>query len=73
MCPEGLCKFKKHLIGYRTRDVPVCSIVPLPLRYRLRWVRRADNLTAICVPIVMFSDRVFILLLMRDAKFLIHT
>jgi hypothetical protein len=26
--PEGLGKFKNHLIGYRTRDLPVCSIVP---------------------------------------------
>jgi hypothetical protein len=27
--PEGLGKFKKnHLIEYRTRDLPVCRIVP---------------------------------------------
>jgi hypothetical protein len=26
--PEGLGKFKNHLIGYRTRDMPVYSIVP---------------------------------------------
>jgi hypothetical protein len=26
--PVGLGKFKNHLIGYRTRDLPVCSIVP---------------------------------------------
>jgi hypothetical protein len=26
--PEGLGKFKNHLIGYRTHDLPVCSIVP---------------------------------------------
>jgi hypothetical protein len=26
--PEGLGKFKNHLIGYRNRDLPVCSIVP---------------------------------------------
>jgi hypothetical protein len=25
--PEGLGKFKNHLIGYRTRDLPACSIV----------------------------------------------
>jgi hypothetical protein len=33
--PEGLGKFKNHLIGYRTRDFPVCSILPYPLRYRV--------------------------------------
>jgi hypothetical protein len=33
--PEGLGNSKNHLIGYRTRDLPVCSIVPLPLRYRM--------------------------------------
>jgi hypothetical protein len=28
--PERLGKFKNnHLIGYQTRDLPVCSIVPL--------------------------------------------
>jgi hypothetical protein len=29
VCPEGSGKFKKknHLIGYRTRDLPVCSTV----------------------------------------------
>jgi hypothetical protein len=26
--PEGLGTFKNHLIGYRTRYLPVCSIVP---------------------------------------------
>jgi hypothetical protein len=32
--PEGLGKLKKnHLIGYRIRDLAVCSIVPYPLRY----------------------------------------
>jgi hypothetical protein len=33
--PEGLGKFKIHLFGYQTRDVPVCSLVPYPLRYRV--------------------------------------
>jgi hypothetical protein len=34
--PEGLGKLKKiHLIGARSRDLPVCSIVPQPLRYRV--------------------------------------
>jgi hypothetical protein len=28
MRPEGLGKLTNHLIGYRTRDLPVCSIVP---------------------------------------------
>jgi hypothetical protein len=26
--PEGLGNFKNHLVGYRTRDLPVYSIVP---------------------------------------------
>jgi hypothetical protein len=26
--PEGLGKLKNHLIGNRTRDLPVCNIVP---------------------------------------------
>jgi hypothetical protein len=26
--PEGLGKFKNHLIENRTRDLPACSIVP---------------------------------------------
>jgi hypothetical protein len=26
--PEGLGNLQHHLIGYRTRDLPVCSIVP---------------------------------------------
>jgi hypothetical protein len=34
--PEGLSKFEKiHLIGARSRDLPACSIVPQPLRYRV--------------------------------------
>jgi hypothetical protein len=30
--PEGLGKLKEliHLIGYRTRDLPACSIMPQP-------------------------------------------
>jgi hypothetical protein len=34
---EGLGKLKEfiHLIGSRTRDLPACSIVPQPLRYRV--------------------------------------
>jgi hypothetical protein len=36
MRPEGLGQFKKiHLIGTRSRDLPVCSIVPQPLRYHV--------------------------------------
>jgi hypothetical protein len=37
MRPEGLGKLIKviHLIGSRTRDVPVCNIAPQPLRYRV--------------------------------------
>jgi hypothetical protein len=39
--PEGLGKFKKNpLIGYRTRDLPVCSIVsPPPGRYLTVYLR----------------------------------
>jgi hypothetical protein len=34
--PEGLGKLEKiHLIGTRSRDLPVCSIVPQSLRYRV--------------------------------------
>jgi hypothetical protein len=36
--PEGLSKLKKkitYVIGFRTRDLPVCSIVPHQLRYRM--------------------------------------
>jgi hypothetical protein len=34
--PEGLGKLLKiHFIGSRTCDLPVCSIVPQPLRYRV--------------------------------------
>jgi hypothetical protein len=34
--PEGLGKSEKlHLIGKRSRDLPACSIVPQPLRYRV--------------------------------------
>jgi hypothetical protein len=33
--PEGLGNLEKiHLIGTGSRDLPVCSIVPQPLRYR---------------------------------------
>jgi hypothetical protein len=37
MRPEGLGKLKEfiHLIGSRTRDLPACSIMPQPLRYRV--------------------------------------
>jgi hypothetical protein len=37
MRPEGLSKLKKfiHLIGFRTCDLPACSIVLEPLRYRV--------------------------------------
>jgi hypothetical protein len=37
MRAEGLGKFEKffHLVGYRTRDLPACSIVPYPLRFRV--------------------------------------
>jgi hypothetical protein len=34
--PEGLGKFEEiHLIGTRSRDLPACSTVPQPLRYRV--------------------------------------
>jgi hypothetical protein len=34
--PEGLGELEKiHLIGKRSRDLPVCSLVPQPLRYRV--------------------------------------
>jgi hypothetical protein len=35
--PEGLCQWKKSsdTIGNRTRDLPVCSAVPQPLRHRV--------------------------------------
>jgi hypothetical protein len=37
--PEGLGKLEKiHLIGTRSRDLPVCSIVPQPLRYRVHGI-----------------------------------
>jgi hypothetical protein len=33
---EGLGKLRKiHLIGTPSRDLPACSIVPQPLRYRV--------------------------------------
>jgi hypothetical protein len=34
--PEGLGQLRKfiHFIVSRTRDLPACSIVPQPLRYR---------------------------------------
>jgi hypothetical protein len=33
---EGLGQLKKiHLIGTRTRDLPVCSIVPQPTTYKI--------------------------------------
>jgi hypothetical protein len=38
--PEGLGKFKNHLIVNRTRDLPVCSIVTSPLRYHLPRIRK---------------------------------
>jgi hypothetical protein len=39
--PEGLGKLDKiHLIGTRSRDIPVCSIVPQPQRYRVPQVSR---------------------------------
>jgi hypothetical protein len=39
--PEGLGKSEKkiHLIGTRSRDLPVCSIVSQPLRYRVPHIR----------------------------------
>jgi hypothetical protein len=34
--PEGLGKFEKiHHIGMRSQNLPACSIVPQPLRYRV--------------------------------------
>jgi hypothetical protein len=34
--PEGLGKLEKiYLIGTRSLDLPVCSLVPQPLRYRV--------------------------------------
>jgi hypothetical protein len=37
MRPEGLGKLKKknHLTGSQTHDLPACSIVSQPLRYRV--------------------------------------
>jgi hypothetical protein len=37
MRPEGLGKLIKfkYLIGSRTRDLPACSMMPHPLRYRM--------------------------------------
>jgi hypothetical protein len=33
---EGFVTFKNHLIGYRTRDLPVCSIVTLVTNQNFR-------------------------------------
>jgi hypothetical protein len=44
--PEGLGKFKNHLIGNRTRDLPVCSIdcnVSRRLKRRLIACLRLDD------------------------------
>jgi hypothetical protein len=40
--PEGLGKSKEfiHLVGSRTRDLPACSLVPYPLRYRVPTMER---------------------------------
>jgi hypothetical protein len=36
MRPQGFGKLEKiYLIGTRYRDLPVCSLVPQPLRYRV--------------------------------------
>jgi hypothetical protein len=45
MRPEGLGKFKNHLIGYRTRDLPICSIVAQPLRYRVPFLAGTRNIS----------------------------
>jgi hypothetical protein len=51
MRPKGLGKLKKciHLIGFRTHNLPACSIVPQPLRYRLPRPRHIweDNIKVI--------------------------
>jgi hypothetical protein len=36
---EGLSELKNHHIGYGFRDLPVCSIVPYPLRYLMTKVQ----------------------------------
>jgi hypothetical protein len=41
--PEGLGKLEKiHLDGTPSRDLPVCSIVPQPLRYRVPYRYQDD-------------------------------
>jgi hypothetical protein len=48
---EGLGKFKNHLVGYRTRDLPVCSIVPQRLSYRVPPGAVYPNIIVIIIPI----------------------
>jgi hypothetical protein len=43
--PEGLCQWKKtsDTIGNRTRDLPVCTVVPQPLRHRVSHHKEWSN------------------------------
>jgi hypothetical protein len=52
MRPEGFGKLKKFndLIGNQTRDVPVCSIAPQPLRY---------SVPPFCVPFLHYVSLVY--------------
>jgi hypothetical protein len=57
--PEGLGKLKKnslHFMGSRTRNLPACSIVPQPLRYRAL-ERHVVHITVhiICIALVNWS------------------
>jgi hypothetical protein len=51
--PEGLDKFKKlHLVGNRTRVLPVCSIVP-PTSYVVDLIE-SFRLNALNIPVGLF-------------------
>jgi hypothetical protein len=41
--PEGLGKFKHRPIGYRTRDLPVCSIVVPASHFRFSPFRNSET------------------------------
>jgi hypothetical protein len=56
--PERLGKLKKfvHLIG--TRDLPACTIVPQPLRYRVPQNRLIGQVKIISVILYLMAARV---------------
>jgi hypothetical protein len=80
--PEGLSKFKNHPIGYRTRDLPVCSIVhftnmlpraPVRELYKIKQNYKIKNLYVIACCVSVFIESIANLSYSLPMRILLHS